>query len=48
VVFVERRSSPLFGKEKMATFERYFLADPATHAEAKTRTMRCGTCRKRP
>lgn len=27
--------SPLFGKEKMATFERYFLADPATHAEGK-------------
>jgi len=25
--------SPLFGKEKMATFERYFLADPATHKE---------------
>ena len=23
--------SPLFGKEKMATFERYFLADSATH-----------------
>jgi fructose-1,6-bisphosphatase-3 len=27
--------SPLFGKEKMATFERYFLADRATHAEGK-------------
>jgi fructose-1,6-bisphosphatase-3 len=27
--------SPLFGKEKMATFERYFLADPATHVEGK-------------
>ena len=27
--------SPLFGKEKMATFERYFIADPATHAEGK-------------
>ncbi len=27
--------SPLFGKEKMATFERYFVADPATHAEGK-------------
>ena len=25
--------SPVFGKEKMATFERYFLADPATHIE---------------
>ncbi len=25
--------SPLFGKEKMATFERYFLADNATHIE---------------
>lgn len=27
--------SPLFGKEKMATFERYFLAEPDTHAEGK-------------
>lgn len=27
--------SPLFGKHKMATFERYFLADPATHKEKK-------------
>ncbi len=25
--------SPLFGKEKMATFERYFIADPVTHKE---------------
>ena len=28
-------NSPLFGKEKMATFERYFVADKATHAEGK-------------
>lgn len=27
--------SPLFGKDKMATFERYFLAEPETHAEKK-------------
>jgi fructose-1,6-bisphosphatase-3 len=27
--------SPLFGKAKMATFERYFIADPATHREAR-------------
>lgn len=27
--------SPLFGKSKMATFERYFIADKATHAEIK-------------
>ena len=27
--------SPLFDKSRMATFERYFLADPATHAETK-------------
>jgi fructose-1,6-bisphosphatase-3 len=26
-------SSPLFGKSKMATFERYFLTDKETHAE---------------
>jgi fructose-1,6-bisphosphatase III len=25
--------SPLFGKDKMATFERYFIADPQTHKE---------------
>lgn len=28
--------SPLFGKDKMATFERYFIADEATHAERRT------------
>ena len=27
--------SPLFGKEKMATYERYFLADKATHTEKR-------------
>ena len=27
--------SPLFGKEKMATFERAFIADKATHAEKR-------------
>lgn len=27
--------SPVFGKEKMATFERYFVADPETHHERK-------------
>lgn len=27
--------SPVFGKEKMTTFERYFIADPATHVEKK-------------
>jgi len=26
--------SPLFGKSKMATIERYFIEDPATHKEA--------------
>ncbi|MBR5969276.1 MAG: fructose-1,6-bisphosphatase [Lachnospiraceae bacterium] len=29
------RNSPLFGKEKMATFERYFLVEKETHAEGK-------------
>jgi fructose-1,6-bisphosphatase-3 len=28
-------SSPLFGKEKMTTFERYFIDDPETHYEKK-------------
>jgi fructose-1,6-bisphosphatase-3 len=27
--------SPLFGKEKMATFERYFIADKTTHSEKR-------------
>ncbi|MDO4669949.1 MAG: fructose-1,6-bisphosphatase [Aerococcus sp.] len=27
--------SPLFGKQKMATFERYYLEDPMTHSEPK-------------
>ena len=27
--------SPLFGKEKMTTFERYFIADKTTHKEPK-------------
>ncbi len=28
-------NSPLFGKSKMATFERYFIADKAAHVEVK-------------
>ncbi|MCF2680946.1 fructose-1,6-bisphosphatase [Faecalicatena contorta] len=28
-------NSPLFGKDKMATFERYFIADKSTHKEKK-------------
>lgn len=28
-------NSPLFGKDKMATFERYFMAEKETHAEKK-------------
>jgi fructose-1,6-bisphosphatase-3 len=27
--------SPLFGRQRMTTFERYVLADPATHEEPK-------------
>jgi fructose-1,6-bisphosphatase-3 len=27
--------SPLFGKQKMATFERYFIADESTHKEER-------------
>ena len=42
--------SPLFGKDKMATFERYFIADPATHKEKKNpyydfRDMESTACR---
>ncbi|MCR5312364.1 MAG: fructose-1,6-bisphosphatase [Bacteroidaceae bacterium] len=29
------KDSPLFDKDKMATFERYFIKDKATHAEEK-------------
>lgn len=28
-------NSPLFGKDKMSTFERYLIADPSTHKEKK-------------
>ena len=28
-------NSPLFGKDKMATFERYFIEEPEAHAEKK-------------
>jgi len=28
-------NSPVFGKDKMATFERYFVADKSTHVEKK-------------
>ena len=28
-------NSPLFGKHDMTTFERYFIKDPATHAEGR-------------
>lgn len=31
----ENKNSPVFGKEKMATFERYFVQDKETHREPK-------------
>ena len=31
----ENQNSPVFGKAKMTTFERYFIADKATHQEPK-------------
>lgn len=31
----ENQNSPVFGKEKMTTFERYFVADNKTYAEPK-------------
>lgn len=31
----ENQNSPVFGKAKMTTFERYFIADKKTHEEAK-------------
>ena len=31
----KNKNSPVFGKKKMATFERYFIDDPAPHEEPK-------------
>lgn len=31
----EHKNSPVFGKEKMTTFERYLVADKSTHSEPK-------------
>ena len=31
----ENQNSPVFGKAKMTTFERYFIADKKTHQEPK-------------
>ena len=31
----ENQNSPVFGKAKMTTFERYFIADKKTHEEIK-------------
>ncbi len=31
----ENKNSPVFGKDKMTTFERYFIADKETHKEPK-------------
>ena len=31
----ENQNSPVFGKDKMTTFERYFIADRSTHVEPK-------------
>lgn len=31
----KNRNSPVFGKDKMTTFERYFIEDPKTHQEKK-------------
>jgi fructose-1,6-bisphosphatase-3 len=43
-------NSPIFGKDKMATFERYFIDDEATHKEEKNCYYRFrddeATCRK--
>ena len=38
--------SPLFGRDRMTTFERRFIADEATHVEAKTPTTTCTTTRR--
>ena len=35
VVYLDAPDSPLYGRSKMATFERYFLADKSMHHESK-------------
>lgn len=35
-------NSPLYGKDKMTTFERYFIADKETHKEKKMPTITSG------
>lgn len=35
MVYLGRAYSPLYGKDKMTTFERYFIADKETHKEKK-------------
>ena len=36
----ENKNSPVFGKDKMTTFERYFVAEKATHVEPKNAILR--------
>lgn len=36
MVFVGERKFPLYGKERMTTFERYFVKDPSCYYEAKS------------
>ena len=35
MVYLGSSNSPLFGKDKMTTFERYFIKDKETHKETK-------------
>ncbi|MFV0466057.1 MAG: fructose-1,6-bisphosphatase [Lachnospiraceae bacterium] len=37
----ENKNSPVFGKEKMTTFERYFIQDKETHKEPKNTYYSC-------
>lgn len=37
----ENQNSPVFGKAKMTTFERYFIADKITHQEPKILITGC-------
>ncbi len=39
-------NSPLFGKSKMSTFERYFIEDPSTHEEKKNAYYRLWEMKK--
>ncbi|MFQ7076525.1 MAG: fructose-bisphosphatase class III [Christensenellaceae bacterium] len=47
VVCLVKRKVPLYGKDKMATFERYFIADAECYTEEKMPITAFGTTKRR-